>query len=324
MENPDLQGIFGVVPTPLASDGEVDVKGLGALVEHCADSGLHAAVILGSNGEFPYFSAEEKARILRSAADAAGGKIPLVAGVSSYSTPESIALAKIAAEAGYAAVLAALNVYFALDLEAVKSHFTVLSKEGGLPVIFYYFPEVTGLVLAPDEIAEIAAVPGIHGAKITVVNRTFLKRIIKLTRTDLWAVFAGTSFLMRDALKLGGAGVICPLPLIVPRESMELYRMMEKGKLDEARDVQDMLLAALPMFTGVDMPDAVAAPWFKAMKRRPYTGPPERPVSSIALVKEALRLQGHPITSVVRRPNPPLTHEQANLVEKVLREQNWL
>jgi len=324
MENPNLQGIFGVVPTPLDQEFEVDEKGLGHLVEHCCDSGLHAAVILGSNGEAPYFTTEEKTRILQAAARAGKGRIPLVAGVAAFSTKESIALARAAKESGYQAVLAALNVYFQLDLEAVKAHFEALAREGGLPVIFYYFPEVTGLMLAPDEIAEIAALPGIHGAKITVMNRSFLKRVIKLTRTNLWAVFAGSSFMMRDALKMGAAGIICPIPLIAPKDCMDLYQAMTKGKFEEAEKIQNRLLGALPLFTDIEMPVSVAAPYFKALQRKPYTGPPDRPASSVVMVKEALRLQGHPITSAVRRPNPPIRKEQAAMVARILKAQGWL
>ncbi|HUT55537.1 MAG TPA: dihydrodipicolinate synthase family protein [bacterium] len=324
MGNPELQGVFGVVPTPLTEKGEVDEQGLAHLVVHCRESGLHAAVILGSNGEFPYFTTEEKLKVLAVAAQAAQGKLPLIAGASAFSTREAVLLARAARSAGYHAVLAALNVYFQLGLEAVKEHFEALADEGGLPVIFYYFPEVTGLMLAPDEIAELAALPGIHGAKITVMSHTFIKRIVKLTRTKLWAVFAGSSFLMEDTLKMGGAGVICPIPLIAPKDCLDLYQAMGNGKFSEAQELPNKLLGALPLFTEIDMPGKVASAWFKAMQRKPYLGPPDRPVSSVVMVKEALRLQGHPITSVVRGPNQQITKERSKLVKKTLKEQGWL
>lgn len=324
MEDPELQGVFGIVPTPLTKRGEVDEDGLAHLVRHCADSGLHAAVVLGSNGEFPYLSHEEKLRVIRVAADAAGERILVVAGASAISTREAVAYARAAKEAGCRAVMSALPVYWQLSLEQVKDHFEILAREGELPVIFYYFPETTGLVLAPDEIAEIAAIQGIHGAKITVMNRSFLKRVIKFTRTSLFAVFAGSSLLMRYILKSGGAGVICPLPLIAPANCMDLYRAMEDGDLDKAQELQDHLLGALPLFTSIDFTAAVSVPYWKAMTAKPYVGPPERPISSVAMVKEALRLQGHPITSVVRKPCAPLTSEQSALVKKTLAAQGWL
>jgi 2-dehydro-3-deoxy-D-pentonate aldolase len=323
MVGSELQGIFGVVPTPLTRNGSVDEAGLRHLVAHCRESGLHGAVILGSNGEWPYFLFEEKKRVLRVAAEAAEG-LPLIAGASAFSTDESVMLARIAREAGYAAVLAALPVYFAVELKCLVAHFSVLAQDGGLPVLFYYWPEVTGLNLSPDEIAELAAIDGVVGAKLSVANRSFVKRVIHLTRTQLWAVFAGTSFMMRFALKEEAAGVICPLPLIAPKDCLELYAAMEAGDLDRADKIQDLLLGALPIFTGTDEDGAIGRTVYKALLRKPYTGPGERPHSTIALVKEALRLQGHPITAVVRAPCGPLTPEHSEVVARTLRRHGWL
>ncbi len=324
MGNPELQGIFGIVPTPLTREGSLDEDGLGHLVEHCAKSGLHAAVVLGSNGEFPYLTCEEKLRIIEVAGEAAKGRIPLVAGASAYGAREAAAYARAAANAGCAAVMAALPVYWQLGFDEVKKHFETLAREGELPVIFYYYPEVTGMVLAPDQIAEIAQIDGIHGAKINVMNRSFLKRVVSLTRTRLWAVFAGTSFLTRFILHNEGVGIICPLPLIAPKQCLGIYDKMQKGDLDGARELQDELLGALPIFTGIDFPPSVSGAYWKGMTMKPYTGPPDRPESPVAMVKEALRLMGHPMTSVVRMPCAALTDDQAKLVARTLEDLGWL
>ncbi len=324
MENPDLQGVFGVVPTPFTKEGDLDEKGLGHLVNHCAESGLHAAVVLGSNGEFPYLTSEEKARVMKIASEAASSRIPVVAGVSAFGTREAVEQARQAREAGCQAVMAMLPLYFELDFEAVKEHFRILAGEGGLPVIFYYYPEVTGLVLGPDQMEELAAIDGIHGAKITVFNRSFLKRVIRLTRTHLWAVFAGTAFMLQDAVKLGGAGVICPLPLIAPRQCLDLYNAMQDNKTDEAQDIQDKILGAVSLFMDMDIPQSMGVAYYKTLIRKPYSGSSERPESGVALLKEALRQQGHPVTAVVRRPCQPLSPDQKEKVKNVMESQGWL
>ena len=324
MENPDLQGVFGVAPTPLLPDGSVDEAGLAALGRHCRESGLHAVVILGSNGEFPYFTFDEKVRILRVAARAADAGLPLIGCASAFSTAEAVELARVCREAGYAAAMAALPVYFQPSFDAVKEHLRTLAAESGLPIIFYYYPETTGLALAPDELAELADIPGIHGVKITVLNRGFIKQVIRLTRTRMWAVFAGSAFLLRDTLKNGGAGCICPVPVIASRACLEVYDLMKQGKLDAARKAQDRVLGALPIFNGIDITVSVNVPYFRAGMMKPYAGPPERTVSAVAALKEALRLQGLPITATVRSPQPQLTPERARLVKKTLEALGWL
>ncbi len=324
MENPELQGIMGIVPTPLTDDGDVDESGLSHLIEHCVDSGLHGAVVLGSDGDFPFLTCEQKRTVIRTACEAGAKKIPVITGATAFGTREAVEYARLAGDAGCQAVLAALPMYWRLGLEEIKLHFKELANQGGLPIIFYHFPETTSTVLSPEEIAQVTALSGVHGAKITVMNRSFLKRIIKLTRTGLSAVFAGSSFMMRHTLKNGGAGVLCPLPLIAPEDCLALYNAMDQGEMDKAQDLQDHLLGALPIMTELDYAPSVSIPYFKAMAAKPYTGPPERPSSTVALVKEALRLQGHPVTSVVPGPCPPITREQSDLVKKTLEAQGWL
>ena len=108
-----------------------------------------------------------------------------------------------------------------------------------------------------------------------------------------------------------------------PRKQTELPIVEMFHDLDEADKIQDRLLGAIPLFSGLDVDSSVSIPFFKALSRKPYTGPGDRPAFTVALLKEALRLQGHPITSVTKRPCPPLTHEQADLVRKTMEELGW-
>ena len=153
----DLSGIVAILPTPLTRERQVDEAGVRHLVAYCADEGLDGAVVLGSTGEFPYLSFEEKCRVMAVAAETGGGRIPVIGSASAHGTNEAVALARAARDAGCDAVLATLPLYYALDLAAVERHFETLAREGGVPVFFYYFREVAGLALKPRARAEIEA-----------------------------------------------------------------------------------------------------------------------------------------------------------------------
>ncbi|HPA82214.1 MAG TPA: dihydrodipicolinate synthase family protein, partial [Thermoanaerobaculales bacterium] len=58
-----ISGAFAPVPTPIGRDGDFDADALGRHLRWLAGSGLHGAVVLGSNGEFPSFTLEERRRI---------------------------------------------------------------------------------------------------------------------------------------------------------------------------------------------------------------------------------------------------------------------
>ena len=324
MTAPAYRGIFAILVTPFTAENALDEKGLRHLVEFACAQNLHGVVALGSNGEFPYLTAEEKVRVMKIAADQAKGRLTVLAGASDYGTDQAVAYARAAREAGCDGVMAALPVYFAVEPAAAKAHFSALVKEGGLPVFFYYFPETTGLTLKPEEIAEIAALDGVPGAKLTVINKSFLKKTVAATRPHHWSVFVGTSFLLADALAMGGAGIFCPLPLVGPKDIKGIYEAWTAGDPRRAKELQNKVLRALPIMSGFKLPPAALAAGFKLLTSMRYKGPPARTKPGHHLVKEALRLQGHPITNRVRRPFLSATPEESELLKRTLSDLGWL
>ena len=314
----DLGGIVAILPTPLGDDGGLDLAGLQHLVRHCADAGLDGAVVLGSNGEYPYLTFEEKRRAMTTAAGAAAGRLPLVGTASAPGTDEAVALARAAKEAGCDAVMAAVPAYWRVGADEARDHVAAVAREGGLPVFFYHFPEVTGLALRPDEIAAVAALDGVVGAKITVSNARVLREVVRATRHRGWRVFAGTSFLLEACVAAGGAGVFCPLPLLAPALVRALDRALHDGDAERAGALQARVRRALPLFSGMGASPRLQAWAFAALAHAPYTGPGRRPAPTHALLKEALRQRGHPIGPAVRPPHQPATPAQCELVRRTL------
>ncbi len=72
-----LSGIFPVVPTPLKEDETFDARAMSHLAEFYVSAGSHGLVVLGSGGELPYFSGNEKVAILKTVMDAVRGRVPV-------------------------------------------------------------------------------------------------------------------------------------------------------------------------------------------------------------------------------------------------------
>ena len=112
MEPDCLDGVFPVLPTPFGLDLEVDEGGLRSLVAFCVEWKFPGVVVLGSNGEFPYLTFDEKVRVMSVAAEAAAGRLAVVGTASSGGTAEAVALARAAKSVGCDAVMAAVPLYF--------------------------------------------------------------------------------------------------------------------------------------------------------------------------------------------------------------------
>jgi len=98
----------------------------------------------------------------------------------------------------------------------------------------------------------------------------------------------------------------------------------ERGDAEQAVRRQRELLRAMPLFSGMDASPAVQALGFRLMSRLPYRGPGRRVRPTHGLLKEALRLAGHPITNVVRRPYRAVTPKQSAAVRRTLEQLGWL
>ena len=94
MPRDGFSGVYVVVPTPLLDDESIDQAGLSHLVEYYIQSGCHGLVILGSGGEFPYFSFAERLDLARTAVEAAAGRVPVLLGAGFYSTVEAVEFVK--------------------------------------------------------------------------------------------------------------------------------------------------------------------------------------------------------------------------------------
>jgi len=280
----ELEGIFAVMLSPF-KDGRVDERAARHMVDHLVDAGVHGLVVLGSYGENPYLTEEEKRRLIEVSLDQTRGRVPVIVGTGCTGTDATIALTSHAREAGADAALVALPQFF-------RRHFSRVVSEGGLPVLYYNFPAVTRLELSPAQIAELATVPEIVGVKQTIFDVEEIAELAKLTEHLPFSVLSGTVLNLPALVPRGIRGAIGVLPNLMPRESVELYTALRDGDAPRAAD----LMGAIGKLARLLAAGTTAH----------------------AALKEALRQMGHPIEPTVKDPLPPLTSEQENLVAEVL------
>ena len=287
----EFEGIFVVTMSPFR-DGQVDEHAVRHMVDHFVDAGVQGLVVLGSNGENPYLSEEEKRQLIDITVDQVRGRVPVIAGTGCTGTDSTIALTRHAREAGADAALVALPQYFRVGFEDVKRHFSRLVQEAGLPVLYYNFPAVTRLELSPAEIAELATIPGMVGVKETIFDVEEVAELAKLTEHLPFSVLSGTTLNLPALVSRGVRGAIGVLPNLMPRESVALFAALRDG--DEAKASE--LMASIGKLARILAASPIAH----------------------AMLKEALRQMGHPIEPTVKDPLPPLTAEQSDLVAEVL------
>jgi len=319
-------GNYGIILTPFSNDGELDLKGLSAELEYAIAKKLHGAVVLGSNGEGPFLTAAEKAAVIKRAGEVCKGRIALVAGAITVGTREALEYAGLAKAAGFDSLLTALPVYFNLDFEDVKRHYAYLAEHAGIEITFYHVPACSGLVLRPEQVAEVVSIPGVDSIKLTVMNREFISKTIELCWGLNCQFFIGTGLLAYEAMKLDAKGPFCPMCLIAPDDFRAMFNFISEKKWREAFELQEKIrLGGVALFAGVEADYESMKNGFMAICNAPFHSEvTSHTRAAHQLVKEALRLKGIPITNNVRLPYQRADEKKSAWVKKVLTDFGWL
>ncbi len=209
-----IHGAFAPVPTPVDRVGAFDPD---ALVRHLgwlAAESLDGALILGTNGEFPSFTLEERLRIAEAAATADSG-LRLLLGVGSCAVHEAETMAGIAVDLGYEAVLCPPPFYYrAAPVSGVAAFFRRLLDRAKLPVLLYHIPQVTGIAISEDLLDLLADHSMLAGVKDSSGSPEELGRLTARFRQGSYLV--GNDRLISRCLQDGGTGSITAAASVCP------------------------------------------------------------------------------------------------------------
>jgi len=316
-----FKGVFTVVPTPLMKDEGVDSAGLHHLIDYYIDSGCHGLLVLGSGGEFPYFTYEERLKIASDAAAAVKGRVPLVVGVGFCSTIETMQFMSDAGSLMIDGFLVITPTFYPLAFDDVYGFYAQLCTESKKPVLYYNFPQMTGLFFSPEQIARLLSIEGIVGMKESILNISEIKQHINLTDDRNVAVFSGNCFCLKQVLDIGGSGAIGIIPSVAPHLVVDCYNACIEKDLPKALNFQKKILDLLPLLNNFGLPVGIQKTGFKVISSLPIPMK-KKAVSKAAVIKETLHQLGHPITSKVRSPQTGITKIEKDEIKKLIRKNN--
>ncbi|KAI1194007.1 hypothetical protein F5X97DRAFT_19429 [Nemania serpens] len=226
-------------------DDAVDESTTSQHVLRLAKAGVTGIVTHGSNGEAVHLDHQERSlitRLTRNTLDNAGyTSMPVIVGCGAQSTRETLQLCKEAAEAGGSHVLILPPAYYGglLTTDHIKAHFRAVADASPIPVLIYNFPAACGgLDLSSDVILDLAEHPNIQGVKLTCGNTGKLARIVSGTSGTGFRTFGGSADFTVQTLAVGGHGIIGGLGNVAPVACLEVFKLWQAGKLDDARELQ--------------------------------------------------------------------------------------
>lgn len=231
-----FSGAFTALATPFRN-GALDKEALKKLVEAQIKGGIDGLVPCGTTGESPTLSHAEQIEVITVVAEAASGRVPLIAGAGSNSTAEAIEMASACKDLGVAATLQVMPYYNKPSQQGMRDHILRVVEASGVPAVLYNVPSRTVVDLQPATVAELAK----HELVVAIKEATGdMNRAIEIREQvgHDFALLSGDDFTLLPFLSVGGNGVISVGSNIVPGLFARLCEAAANGRYDEARDLQ--------------------------------------------------------------------------------------
>jgi 4-hydroxy-tetrahydrodipicolinate synthase len=90
MDDAAFHGVFPYLVSPVSPAGEILGEVLTRLCHDLISAGVHGLTPLGSTGEFAYLNWPQRRRVVEVVVEAAGGRVPVVAGVAATTIADAV------------------------------------------------------------------------------------------------------------------------------------------------------------------------------------------------------------------------------------------
>ena len=232
-----FEGSMTALATPFRN-GKLDEAAFRALIDRQVDGGTSVLIPMGTTGEAVTMTAEERARAVQVAVEAARGRVPVVAGAGSNSTAETLESVGRVRELGATGALIVTPYYNKPSQAGLLQHYQAIAKaHPGFPLIAYNVPGRTGVDLLPETVMWLCDVPEVVAIKEATGN---MARAVDLLEKcgDRLTLLSGDDFTVLPFIACGGKGVISVSSNVAPRMMADLVAAARAGDLAKARELQ--------------------------------------------------------------------------------------
>jgi dihydrodipicolinate synthase/N-acetylneuraminate lyase len=234
-------GIIPALTTPFDASGAIDLDALERNAGALLAAGVHGFVATGTMGEAGSLSTSERRTVVERTVGAAGGRVPVIAGVSSGTPAASVAYAADAAEAGADAIMLLPPLGYRGDEREIIAFYRTVAEASGLPLMVYNNPEASGTDMSPALIARIAG----EVEQVAAVKECSgdARRIAALldAAPDIEVLVGGDDWAL-EGFCAGATGWVTGVGVCAPAECVELYEACRAQDLERARSIYSRML----------------------------------------------------------------------------------
>lgn len=254
-----LRGTGVALVTPFKSNMEIDFVALEKVINYVISNGAEYVVTLGTTGETPTLSKEEKIELIHFTVDTVAERVPVVVGIGGNNTLSLIKDLETFPLQKATAVLSASPYYNKPSQEGIYQHYKALAEVSPKPIILYNVPGRTGRNINASTTLRLANdFANIAGIKEAGGDMVQCMQILK-DKPANFLVVSGDDALAMPQIACGMEGVISVAANCLPKQFSEMVRQSLKGNFAAAKKLNDQMLEAYDLLFAENNPAGVKA-----------------------------------------------------------------
>jgi 4-hydroxy-tetrahydrodipicolinate synthase len=254
-----FKGTGVAIVTPFKNDSSIDFSALGRVINHIIKGGVNYIVAMGTTGETPTLTKEEKKALVSYVTETIENRVPLVIGIGGNNTQEIINFIRELDLTGVDGILSVAPYYNKPGQRGIFQHFKAIATCSPLPVIIYNVPGRTCSNITSDTCLELAhECENIVAVKEASGDMAQIMRIIK-GKPENFLVISGDDMMTIPIIAAGGSGVVSVLANAYPAECSELVNNALKNNFKTAREIQFRFLESIELLFTEGNPSGIKA-----------------------------------------------------------------
>ncbi len=249
-------GVFPAATTQFDAALGLDVRATQGVQAALLRDGVQGLVLMGTVGEGNSLSAEEKRTVLRAAVEVAEGRVPIVAGVSEFTTATAVAFVRDAERIGASGFMVLPGMVYVPTAAELEHHFRTVAAATALPIMLYNNPPSYRVNIEIATLARLADVANIVAIKESAPDP---RRFTDLVNAfgERFVLFAGLDDVVFEAVTLGARGWVSGLSNVFPAESLALFAALRAGDLEQARRLYRWFMPLLHLDSDPDLVQSI-------------------------------------------------------------------
>ncbi len=249
-------GVYPASSTQFAPDLSIDLDATQQHYDRLIKDGVHGLIVLGTVGENNSLSAAEKRTVVKAAVEVAAGRVPVLSGVSEFTTGAAADYARDAEKLGADGLMVLPAMVYVPTEDELVAHFDTVAGACGLPLMLYNNPPAYRVDISIGALERLARHDTVVALKEAAVDTRRYTDLINALG-DRYVLFAGLDDVALEALALGADGWVSGLTNAFPAESLALWDAMERGDLAEARRIYRWFMPLLHLDADHDLVQAI-------------------------------------------------------------------